>query len=250
MKAFYILPFVCLLAGCSLWPKKVEFLQDKVEKVPEATVTHKEVQKEAAEYVSRKTKETVIAAVKENSSTNVLKPAVEAEVVADSLAGSMGKPEEPWRKEAQALAAKLDKLDAKLDLRLEEFREGNNKNEGRKIEGSGLLSIGYFTQFIVLAFILCLAWVAIKIVGLFNPAVSVGSQVLSGGLRGVSKIVSSGFGQIISAGEVFKDRIEQEIEDPYVRDKILDLFKRSHMEKQSPEVQDVIKKLTSPDIKG
>jgi len=249
VRNIYLILILIILNGCSLFPKRVEYFQDKVQKVPQVSEDHKEVQKEAADYVSRKTKETVIAAIKEDSSTNVLKPAVEAEVVASSLSGSLGKPYDPWKKDAEELKAKLDRLDAKLDARLEDFREDNDKNAGKKIEGSGAFSMGYFTQFIVLAFVLGLLWVAIKVVGLFNPAVSVGSQVLSGGFRGVTKIVRKGFSEVVAAGEEYKRKIEEEFEDPETKEKILSLFVQSHKEKQSAEVQEVIKKLTNPDVK-
>lgn len=247
-KLLFILLITIFAGGCSLWPKKVEYWQDKVQKVPETTEKHKEVQKEAAEYVARKTKETVIEAIKVESPTNVLKPAIEAEVVAESLAGSLGKPVDPWKQEAEVLKAKLDKLDAKLDSKLEVFREDNDKNAGKKIEDTGIIKVGYFTQFIILAFIACAAWIAIKIVGLFNPAVKVGSQVLSGGFRGVTKIATKGFSEIIAGGEAFKRKIEEEFEDPDTVDKIKSLFRSAQLEKQSPEIQKAIKKLTSPDV--
>jgi len=238
-----------VLNGCSLFPKKVEFMQDKVEKVPEATIQHKEIQKEAADYVARKTKETVIEAVRSDSPTNVLKPAIEAESVANSLAGSLGKPVDPWRQEAELLKAKLDRLDAKLDSKLEDFREDNDKNAGKKIEGTGAIQIGYFTQFIVIAIILAFVWIALKVLSVLNPAagavVSVGSKVISGGVFGLGKKTAELATQMLHGGQEFKKRIEEEIEDPEMKEKILDLFHTSHKINQSPENQEIIKKMIS-----
>jgi len=103
------------MVSCGIFPKNVEYGQKKVEKVPEETLKHKEVQKEAAKFIEKKTSETLIAATKEHSSTNVINPANEAHLMAYSLSGSLGKPQEDWTGTAAALATKLDRLDAKLD---------------------------------------------------------------------------------------------------------------------------------------
>jgi hypothetical protein len=230
-------------------PKKVEYFQDKVKEMPSQNPVHKETQKEAAAYVARKAKDTVNAAMLENSSSNVMKPALETEVVANSLTGSLGKPLEPWRRSAKLLSERLDKLDAKLDERMEDFRETNDKNTGKKIEGTGLIQVGYFTQLLVFGLFIILAWLAIRVLGIFNPAVAVGSQVLTGGIRGVGKIVKKGFTELIQAGETFKEKVDEEFEDPETRERILNIFRQAHKESQSSDVQEVIKKLTNPDIK-
>jgi hypothetical protein len=250
MARIYIFLLALSLTGCSiLFPKKTEYFQDKVREMPSQSATHKEVQKEAAAFVADKTKQTVRAALDEKSSTNVLKPAIEAEVVADSLSGSIGKPLDPWEKSAKLLAERLDHLDAKLSEKLEDFREANDKNAGKKIEGTGLIQVGYFTQLLILAVLGIGAWLVIKVLGIFNPAVQVGSQVLSGGVRGVGKIVKKGFTEVIKAGESFKEKVDQEFEDPETRERILALFSQAHKENQSSDVQEVIKKLTNPDVK-
>lgn len=237
------------LTGCGVLSHRSEYFQDKVQKMPALNVEHKETQKQAADYIAKKTKETVSAAILEDSSTNVLKPALEAEVVADSLSGSMGKPLEPWGKSANVLAVKLDKLDAKLDRAVEQFREYNDENQGKAIEGTGLFSISYGTKIMIFGLFLVGAYIAVKVLSLFNPAVSVGSQVLSGGFRGITKIATKGFSQIISAGEQFKKSVDDEFADPKTKEKIFTLFRQAQLEKQDSEVQEVIKKLTNPDVK-
>jgi hypothetical protein len=245
MKILVLIPLLFLLAGCSLFPKKVEYFQDKVHSMPAPSESHKEVQKEAADFVARKTKQTVLAAVGENSSTNVLKPAIEAEVVADSLSGSVGKPVEPWQKSANELAAKLDKLDAKLDQKLEDFRKDNDENAGKKIEGTGLIQMGYFTHLLVLGVIVVGGWIIIKVLGVLNPSVGIGTKVISGGVTGVTKLVSRGFSEVVQAGESFKKRVDEEFEDAETKEKIKALFTQAHKEHQSADVQKAIKELTN-----
>ena len=244
MKAFYILPLVCLLAGCSLWPSKVGYFQDKVEKAPEKTETHTEAQKEAADYLYIKTEETVQAAIKENASTNVLKPAVQSHLVANSLSDSLGKPEKPFRGEVQVLVDRLDRFEAKFDNKFKDFIESNNKNAGKEIEDTGL-QIGFFTQYIVLAFIVGLIWIAVKILGVFNPGVAVGSRLIQGGIFSVGRKAAQLAEQTIRGGQEFKERIESEFDDEKVKEKILNLFHTSHKINQSPENQEIIKKLIS-----
>lgn len=244
MKLLYFIPII-LLCGCSLFPKKVEYFQDKVEKAPVKNETHQEVQKEAALYVAEKTQETYEVAIKENASTNLLKPALESKIVANSLSDSLGKPKEEFSGPAKELSRKLDSLEAKFDSKLNSFIKDNDENAGKKIEGTGLIQMGYFTQFIILAVILSIVWVAVKIIGVLNPAVGVGTKVISGGFLGVSKLLGKGFREIVEGGQKFKQRIEEEIEDPEMKEKILELFKQSHKEKQSRDVQDTIDKLLS-----
>ena len=243
MKFFCIFGFLCIfLSGCSLIPSRVEYFQDKVEKVPEKTESHLEVQKEAADYLYNKTEETVQAAIKENASTNILKPAVESHLVANSLSDSLGKPEKPFKGEVQLLVDRLDRLEAKLDKKLEDFRRDNNQNAGKTIEGTGW-SIGFFTQYFLIGIVLVVIWFAIKVLGMFNPAISIGSKLVSGGIFGIGKKAAELAEQTIQGGQEFKRRVEEQFEDPKTKQQILDLFHLSQKINQSPENQEIIKKL-------
>lgn len=247
MKHVYAILLILFLMGCGLMPKKVEYFQDKVEKMPAPTIKQVEVQKEAAEFVARKTDQTVKAAIHENSSTNVLVPAIDANKVATSLSGSLGKPEDPWYGAAEKLAVRLDQLDAKLDKKLEEFRKDNDRNSGKAIEGTGFVQMGYFTNLLMLAALGFMGWIAIKVAGIAsgNPAVMVGTKIVEGAGKGMANLVSKGFSEVIEAGEHFKKKIDDRFEDPAVREEIKELFKQAHLEKQSRDVQEVIRKLTS-----
>lgn len=242
MKVFYILLFISLLTGCSLWPSKVGYFQDKVEKAPEKTASHTEIQKEAADYLYVKTEETVQAAIKENASTNVLKPAVESHLVANSLSDSLGKPENKYRGEVQVLIDKLDKLEAKFDNKFKDFVDSNNKNAGKEIEGTGL-QIGFFTQYIILAVIAGFVWIAIKILGMFNPGVAIGSRLIQGGIFSVGKKAAQLAEETIRGGQEFKKRVESEFDNEQVKAKILELFHTSQKINQSPENQKIINEI-------
>lgn len=82
MRLTILILSLAFLTGCSLWPKRVEYFQDKVKLVPEESAAHQEIRKEAARYISEKTAQTSIAAIRENSSTNVIIPSLEANIVA------------------------------------------------------------------------------------------------------------------------------------------------------------------------
>lgn len=248
MRLTILILSLAFLTGCSLWPKRVEYFQDKVKPVPEESLAHQELRKEASLYVSKKTAQITIAAIKENASTNVIIPSLEANVVASSLSGSLGKPIAPWTKQGGELAAKLDYKDAKLDIALEEFKQDNNKNTGKAIEGTGLFSMGYFTQFIILFFIGGLVWIAIKVLSVLNPTIGIGSSIIAGGTRAVAKFTGKALKEVVEGGEEFKKKIENEFEDPETQEKIKELFRQSQVEKQSRDVQDAVKKLTNKPI--
>jgi hypothetical protein len=230
-----------LLSGCaSLWPKAVEFGQKKIEKVPEPTKAHLEKEKEAADYLATKLREANITAVKENASSNLVYDIHGTSLVADSLSFSIGKPLYPYVGSPDILAAQLNRLEAKLDRKLDSFAERNNKMEGLKVEGSGWFSIGYFTYigiFILIGFVLL---TALKIYSFVNPAVGVGLNVAKIPIN----VMKRGFSEIVSAGEHFKENVDKKIEDPKTREMILELFRTSHQINQSSDIQNVIKNLT------
>lgn len=234
-----------LFTGCGLLPKKVEYFQKEVKEMPSPDVSHKEKQKQAAEFVSRKSTEALTQAIQENSTTNVLLPIVETEIVATSLSGSLGKPLSKWDDSGTKLATKLDVEDAKLDRDVEKFRGRNDELAGSKIEGSGLIQISYFTNILFLGIFFVGAYIIIKVLGVLNPNVAVGSKILGGGIRGVTSLVSQGFSQVLSAGEAFKNRIDKEVEDENLKKQVLDIFRTEQQKSQSPEVQKIIKDLTN-----
>lgn len=107
--------------------------------------------------------------------------------------------------------------------------------------------MGYFTNLLMLGSLVIVGWIAIKVAGVAtgNPAVTVGTKIVEGAGKGVVNLVSKGFSEVIEAGEHFKKKIDEKIEDPQVREQVKELFAQAHMEKQSRDVQEVVKKLTS-----
>lgn len=235
------------LSGCSLIPKKVELFQKKVKEVPTYTQPDKEVQKETADLAARKAQETYTAALQENSSPAVLKPAGDTSLLTLSLTKSLGPPLTPWKDkyEAALLAAKLDHVEARLNERLDKFADKQQENVGKKIEGSGIFQVPYFVWLAgVGLFIFILVFggiIAIKVLGMMNPAVAVGTGVAT---LGASRI-ARGFAQSIKGGEKFKAEIKSLFNgEDKTADTILELFKRNQMTSQDEDIQQAIRELT------
>lgn len=244
MKLLPLILVLCLTGCGTLIPKKVEFFQDKVKAVPEATAKEKEIQRQAAAKAAEKAQDTLVTAIKENCSTNVVVPAQETAVLTDAVSDSLGPPAKPSTDSSAALAAKLEATLAKLSARLEDFKKQNDENAGKKIEGTGLFQIPYFVWlaicgviFFVGLIFLSVLWTAVKMYSISNPPVAVGVSAIQAG----SKFFKKGFSQVLAGGEKFKEAIEKEL--PEVKEKVLGIFRREHMQAQDKDVQDVVKGL-------
>lgn len=250
MKFFWSILLVAALSttGCStLLPKKVEFFQDKVEAFPEAKSKEKEVQKQTAARAAQASLDTLISAVGEKSSTNVIAPAKDAAALSGAVARSLGPPETQSTEAADALAAKLDKVIARLDARIDSFKQDVNENVGKKIEGTGLFSIPYFVWIglvFVLVFIgliiLAVLWTAFKIYASTNPPLQIGVSAIQAGAGFLKKALA----EVTKGGENFKTELEKQISDPALVNKVLELFRVEHERAQSTDVQSVVKALT------
>lgn len=230
-----------LLGGCMLAPKPVEFFQDKVQKFPEPTNREREVQKQAARLASDKAQQTLIAAVEEGSSIQVTVPAAETVALTESVADSLGPPRSPWEGSAKELSLKLDKTVAELDKRLLEFKFDNNENAGKKIEGTGLFSVGYFTLWGVAILGIFLVILAFKVWGMINPIVGLGVNTAG---RVGSTILNKGFSELVSGGNKFHNWVETHTSPTLTKEEILELFTSAHKEEQSREVRAVVRNLT------
>lgn len=235
-----IVAVIFTVVGCGIFPKRVEFFQDKVKPVPEKTEKAKEKDRQAAEYVDRKVKEAESAANKEESSPAVTLPLHDASVVADSLKLSLGPPKKLWDDDGEQLAKEMRAEIAKLNKKIDDFRTDNDKNVGKSIEGSGLFSFNYFIYIGGILVLFSLIGYAIKIYGMINPVVGVAGNVA----KIPVKVVTQGFKQVISAGETFKKAIDKKIDDPKTKEMVLELFRSAHEQKQDEQVQEVIKTLT------
>lgn len=245
MKAKLILLALTLtiLTGCgSLLPKKVEFFQSKVQKFPEHSDSFNETQRQAAALAAKKADETFVNAVKANSPITVTAPAEETALLTHSVTTSLGPPNTPATVPGGVVAKELDHAVAKFNGKVESFKERDDKYAGKKIEGTGLFSVGYFTYIGIILLVLFLAWTALKIYGVANPIVGAGTSLVG---RVSSSVLSRAVSEISAGGEAFKDYMENSDLSKDVQAKVLDLFSRAHVEAQSVDVQNVVQTLTA-----
>ncbi len=235
---------MCLLAfvgGCGLIPKRVEFGQDKVERVPVKTAKRLEAERQAAKLAGEKAREAQRIAEKDGSTAAV--PAGQAASLSESVSVSLGPPKQAWPGEVEILVARLERLTAEHNEALRKFAEANDKNAGKKIEGTGWLSVPYFIYAGGFVFLLLLVFVGLKIglslLATMNPGVAVGMKVASVGGRAVSKA----FSEVLDGGEKFKNRVKEKMPD--VADQVLELFREMQERRQSTETQNLIKELTA-----
>ena len=242
---------IVLLTGCSsLFPKRVEFGQDKVQSFPSAKDAEREVQRQTAERAARLAGQTVNEGRSEGVSTKVLKPAEETAILTRAISTSLGPPAKPASPgiTSEELAQKLDKAVAALNSRIDEFKKDNDANAGKKIEGTGFLQIPYFVYIAVvgaLAFIgfivLTVVWAALKAYSISNPPLALGLNAVQLGGKGLSNLAS----QLIKGGETFKEKVQSQFDDPAVAAKVLEIFRDSHQKEQSPENQRLVKNLVT-----
>lgn len=238
-----------LLPGCgTLFPKPVEFGQDKVEAFPTQRASERETQRQTALRAKEDAEKTLRAALSEASSPAVVEPATSVARLTDSLSLSLGPPKYPATVPSDELARKLDLAVAKLNARIDEFHIDNDENKGKKIEGTGWLSIPYFVWIggvAVVVFIgliiLGVAWTALKAYALSNPPLALGLNAVQLGSKGAKSLVA----QLLQGGEKFKERLSKEVTDPVLQEKIRQLFRDEHERAQSPETQQIIKRLTA-----
>lgn len=236
-----------ILTGCStLIPKRVEIGQDKVQKFPEEKSKEREIQRQAADRVSKDALELLRRIISEGGSSNVLKKASDTAIVADAVSDSLGPPLSPSDEPADKLAQKLNNATAKLQERIVDFRQDNDENVGKKIEGTGFLQIPYFLWIGGLAVAGFLAFavlrVVLAVVSAMNPGVALGTRAAA--MSG--KVLSKAFSQVIAGGQRFKTDLKSIVDDEALREKIVELFVTSHRQSQDEEIQSVVKHL----IKG
>lgn len=229
------------LSGCGiLSPGNKEFFQKKVPVFPDKDKLV-EQQKVAAAFVAEKVQVAYDEGLKADVTNSVMSPLGEARAVAPPLAASLGAPMHPYNGAASNLVAALNKLDALYDARLKKLEDKLTEVEGKKIEGTGLIQMGYFSYLMLLAGIVAALWFILKLVSVFNPPVALGMQAVSAG----SSLLRRGFSEVVEAGEKFKESVENSGEKMFSQAEVLDLFRTSHMQAQSRDVQTVIKTLTT-----
>ncbi len=242
MKLF-LLPLLIaglLSGGCGLIPKRVELGQDKVRKFPEASQKRKEAERQAVKLAGEKAREAEKLA--EGSAAEI--PAGEAAELSEAVGRSLGPPSRPWAGEVAALVQKVDALTAAHNKLLDEFKRQNDENVGKKIEGTGWLSVPYFIwvggALLLVFFVVAAAKIALSILATMNPAVSVGLGVAKMGTRALS----TAFSQVLAGGERFKEGLKSINLTAEQHAAVRQLFRVEQERAQSPEVQEVIQELT------
>ena len=248
--ALITLALALTFTGCSsLIPKRVELFQDKVEKLPVAKSSERETQRQAAQRAAQKSEQTLQAAIDTEALPVVVAPAAEAAVLTKSVSQSLGPPLSPATQPSDELAKKLDTAVAKLNARIEEFREDNDKNAGHKIEDTGFLKIPYLVWLggaLVLGFIALIIvgvlWTFLKMYALSNPPVALGVGAVQAG----GALASKGFGQLMAGGEKFKGWVKTDLPEvsDATKEKILELFTSAHKEESDKPVRDIVDALT------
>lgn len=229
------------LVGCgTLIPKKVELFQDKVKQYPEYSDYSRQLEKQLAQRLQQKTAQTVEAALETKSSTNVVVPAREAERLAIANAVVMGPPEKPATIPSEALAVKVESTAGKLDSKIDDFKKGNDENEGKKIEGTGLFQVPYFAWIGGIVALLALLYfagkIALNVAAMVNPGAAVGLNVVNG----ISAVAGKGFSQLIKGGENFKEWVTAEVKDADIQKKVLDAFRTAQERAQDSDVQNAV----------
>lgn len=246
-KTIAVVAVASLLAGCgTLIPKKVELLQKKVQAVPDKNSAQRELERQVVQRIEEKTEQALEAAVYTGAAPSVADPIEDANTAAEALGRSVGPPKSASTDVTLELARKMDVAVAKLNEKLDDYRADNRELEGKKIEGTGLLQVPYFVWLggvLVFGFF---ALIALKVVaalaGAANPMVGAGLGAVKIGAGAVGKALTG----VVKGGEKFKDNLSKMSDLPNdVRDKVLDLFRAAHAEKQDEDTKDLIWKLTN-----
>jgi hypothetical protein len=241
MRALLAVLLAVGLTGCgTLVPKKVEFFQDKVKQYPEYSDYSRQLEKQLAQRLQQKTAQTVEAALETKASTNVVIPAKEAERLAIANAVVVGPPEKPATIPSEALAVKVESTVGKLDSKVDDFKKGNNENEGKKIEGTGFFQVSYFAWvggiLAVIALVYFAGKIALNAAAMVNPGAAVGLNVVNG----LGAVAGKGFSQLIKGGENFKKWVTTEVKDADIQKKVLDAFRAAQERAQDSDVQNAV----------
>ena len=213
-----------LFSGCALWPSQVEFFQKKIQAVPVLSDAGKNRQKQAA------------AVLADEYPTNNL---------AEALSESLGPPSRPFTGDPDRLADSLLRDLAVLDNNIQSYAERVDPLAGKKIEGTGLIKIGYFTMLACVAGLFALLWFGVKIYGIFNPIVGTAAGVIG---RVASSTLSTAASEVVSGGEQFLHWVGTSDIPAEVKSWITSTFKVAQQTAQSPATQTLVKQLTTTAI--
>jgi len=223
----------------------VELFQRKVKSFPEESAALVEYKKETAARANESASRAVLAAVAEHATTNVIAPALDTVILTKAVSDAEGPPLRPSESPAPVLAKKLEVAVAKLDSKVNDYKEDVAKDAGKKIEGTGTISMPYlvYVGLILLGgFVLFTALkLALTVASAANPGAAVGLGLVNAS----TSLIGKGLSQVIKGGEEFKDWVKAEVNDPALQKKILSQFRTSQLSSQDQDVQELIKKVTS-----
>jgi hypothetical protein len=236
-----------LLTGClgTLVPKSVELFQKKTQVFPEQSPALKELEREAIYQSHEKATETVVAALKENTTTNVLAPATDTMKLTQAAMVVAGPPEKIPTVTADVLANKATTAMGAYDYKVEKFAKAEDEVAGKKIEGTGLIQVPYFLWiggiFLVLLVLYEAAKTLLKGAAVTNPGAAVGLGVVNV----AQSTLAAGFSQVIKGGEDFKDWVTKEFSgDQSLQSKILTAFQTNQMKAQDQTTQNTVAAIT------
>jgi hypothetical protein len=240
------LSLAVLLTGClgSLIPKPVEFDQAKVQKFPEQSPSLRELEREAIYQSHEKATETVVAALKEQVTTNVLAPAKDTMKLTQSALVAAGPPDKIPTVTADVLADKVTTEVGDYNKKVDKFAARDDKYAGKKIEGTGLIQVPYFLWIggilVVLVIIYFVGKTVLTGAAVANPSAAVGLNVVNA----AQSVLASGFSQVVKGGEDFKAWVTKEVTDSGLQTKILNAFQTTQMKAQDQTVQNTIAAMT------
>lgn len=231
-----------MTTGCHLLPGNAEYFQKKVKALPTPALQPAlvEGQKQAAQFVDKKIDEAKTAAAASRADVSVQVPLAEAATVSGPLSATLGPPTAPWADSATKLAVKIDHETATLDKKIAKYAQKVAPLVGKEIEGTGLIQIGFFTQWALILGVLGLGWAAFKVYGMTNPVVGAGTKVAE---RVGSHVAATAVHQIVKGGEAFLGAIKPGV--AYTAEEIKQLFVSSHRQEQDSHVQDLVQRVTA-----
>lgn len=229
--------------GCGLMPKRVEYFQREVQAVPKKPDALVESEKQAAELTARLAWSAQVAAHAEQASTNVINPLDNLAVVSRAVSSSLGPPTSKWSGEPGVLADRLDTRNAKLDARVEDYRDSVARDVGKKIEGTGLFQIPWLINAgLWIGIPLLLLWVVRIALNIWNPAVGVIAGQVERMTVGTLKRAAT---QTWSGIESFKAKIDALDLDDKVKAMVKGVLREKLVDHQDTDVQQVIQRLTA-----
>lgn len=231
---------ILFLAGCSfLSPGKKEFFQSKVPQFPESPKLE-ESTKQGLTFVKYKVDEAYTEGLKAEITNSVMTPLAEAKLVIPPLISSIGHPKSEYTGDATNLVNKLNQQLAAYEKELNKLKDKLQGFEGKKIEGTGWIQVSYWTYITGLLILGFIIYIAIKILSMIYPPVTVGTSVVKMG----SNLLAKGFSSVVQAGENFKNDLDKKIQDPKTAEYIKELFRDHQMKAQDLDIQNTIRTLT------